>query len=60
MKKDIHKAGRPPIQRPKEFYVNLLMQYETMTLSQMSKIYKVTRSTISRWLRQAREVVKDE
>lgn len=51
---DIHKGGRPPIQRPEGFYENLLREYETMTIRQMAESHKVTRTTISRWLRIAR------
>ena len=51
---DIHKGGRPPIQRPAGFYEGLLREYETMTIQQMADSHKVTRTTISRWLRVAR------
>lgn len=50
----IHKGGRPPIQRPDGFYEALLREYETMTIQQMAEAHKVTRTTISRWLRVAR------
>lgn len=52
--KDIHKGGRPPIQRPDGFYESLLREYETMTIGQMAEVHKVTRTTISRWLKVAR------
>lgn len=55
MAKDIHKGGRPPIQRPEGFYENLLREYEVMTIGQMADCHKVTRTTISRWLRIARQ-----
>lgn len=52
--KDIHKGGRPPVQRPEGFYESILREYETMTIGQMAEIHKVTRTTISRWLKIAR------
>lgn len=51
---DIHKGGRPPIKRPDGFYEALLREYETMTIGQMATIHKVSRTTISNWLRVAR------
>lgn len=52
---DIHKGGRPPIQRPEGFYPSLLAEYERMTIAQMAESHKVSKATISRWLRIARE-----
>lgn len=52
--RDIHKGGRPKIQRPEGFYESLLREYETMTTSQMAAFHGVTRQTISRWLKAAR------
>ena len=52
--RDIHKGGRPPVQRPEGFYANLLKEYETMTIRQMAAYHNVTRATISRWLKVAR------
>lgn len=52
--KDIHKGGRPKLVRPKGFHESLLREYETMTVGQMAASHKVTRQTISRWLRTAR------
>lgn len=52
--KDIHKGGRPPVQRPEEFYAKILEEYEVMTIGQMCEYHNVSRSTISRWLRRAR------
>lgn len=54
-KKDIHRGGRPKTIRPKGFYELLLREYETMTIGQMAQTHKVTRQTISRWLKTARE-----
>lgn len=56
---DIHKGGRPPIVRPEAFYAALLAQYEHMTIGQMAQVHQVSRSTISRWLRIAREEAKN-
>lgn len=58
--KKIHKAGRPPIVRPQQFYTKLLREYEVLTVSQMAKIYGVTRGTIHRWLRIAKVGEFDE
>ncbi len=52
---NIHKGGRPPVIRPDGFYEGLLREYETMTIKQMADSHKVTRTTISRWLRIARQ-----
>lgn len=52
---DIHKGGRPRIQRPKNFYTNLLREYEEMTTRQMAAAHGVTRGTIQRWLKIARQ-----
>lgn len=41
--------------RPDGFYEGLLREYETMTIKQMADSHKVTRTTISRWLRIARQ-----
>lgn len=54
-KKDIHKGGRPPVKRPEGFYETILKEYETMTTGQMATFHGVTRTTISRWLKIARE-----
>lgn len=51
---DIHKGGRPPKVRPDGFYDMLLREYDTMTIGQMADFHKVTRTTISRWLKVAR------
>lgn len=52
--KDIHKGGRPPIQRPDGFYETILNEYESMTIAEMAEFHNVTRTTISRWLKIAR------
>lgn len=52
--RDIHKGGRPPVKRPEGFYESLLREYEVMTIGQMAESHKVTRTTISRWLKVAR------
>lgn len=52
--KDIHKGGRPPVMRPEGFYESLLREYETMTIKQMAGVHRVSRTTISNWLRTAR------
>lgn len=52
--KDIHRGGRPKIVRPRGFYESLLREYEIMTIAQMAESHKVTRQTISRWLKIAR------
>lgn len=56
---DIHKGGRPPIKRPDGFYETLLKEYEVMTIGQMADSHKVTKATISRWLRTARGGILD-
>jgi transcriptional regulator with XRE-family HTH domain len=53
--KNIHKGGRPKTVRPSGFYQALLREYENMTLRQMAEFHKVSRMTISRWLKVARE-----
>lgn len=53
--KDIHVGGRPPIVRPEGFYEALLVEYETMSTVQMAKARGVSRPTISKWLKIARE-----
>lgn len=55
--KDIHKGGRPPIQRSKIFYMKLLDRYETQTTRQLAEVYGVSAQTISNWLKKAREEV---
>lgn len=57
--RDIHKGGRPPMERPIVFYTGLLAEYETQTTAQMAKSHGVSRATISRWLKIAREVIAD-
>jgi hypothetical protein len=52
--KDIHRGGRPKLIRPHGFYESLLREYEIMTIAQMAESHKVTRQTISRWLKIAR------
>lgn len=52
--KNIHKGGRPPLNRPATFYNALLTEYEEMTIGQMAAIHNVSRTTISRWLKYAR------
>lgn len=54
IKRDIHKGGRPPLNRPADFYQTILQEYETMTIGQMATFHGVTRTTISRWLKIAR------
>lgn len=55
--RDIHKGGRPPIERPEGFYRGLLLEYETMTIGQMAAAHCVSRTTINNWLRRARQEV---
>lgn len=55
MDKDIHKGGRPRVQRPANFYTNLLAEYDELTTRQMAAAHGVTRGTIQRWLKIARE-----
>lgn len=57
--RNIHKGGRPPIERSKTFYIKLLDRYETNTTRQLAEIYEVSASTICNWLKKAREVVGD-
>ena len=57
MKRDIHAGGRPKINRPDSFYQEILSEYETMTINQMASAHSVSRSTIARWLRIARNLV---
>lgn len=52
---DIHKGGRPKRVIPP----NILQEYETMTTRQLGLQYGVARSTISRWLKVARQEVND-
>lgn len=59
MIKDIHKGGRPPVQRPEGFYRKILEEYDVMTIGQMCEYHNVSRSTISRWLRTARGSVDE-
>lgn len=58
--KNIHRAGRPPVQRDKTFYIKLLDRYETNTTRQLAEIYDVSAPTICNWLKKAREVVGNE
>lgn len=53
--RDIHKGGRPPVQRPAGFYPAILAEYNTMTIGQMAAMHRVSRTTINNWLRKARE-----
>ena len=53
--KDIHKGGRPP--KPQAFYASILQQYDTMTIGQIATCHGVSKTTVSRWLRIAREGV---
>ena len=55
--RDIHRGGRPPIQRSENFYIKLLDRYETKTTRQLAEIYDVSAPTICNWLKKAREVV---
>lgn len=55
--RNIHKGGRPPIERSKTFYIKLLDRYETNTTRQLAEIYEVSAPTICNWLKKAREVV---
>ncbi len=55
--RDIHRGGRPPIQRSESFYIKLLDRYETKTTRQLAEIYDVSAPTICNWLKRAREVV---
>jgi hypothetical protein len=57
--RDIHKGGRPPIERSSTFYLQLLHRYETHTTRQLAEIYDVSAPTICNWLKKAREVVID-
>ena len=60
MKKNIHRGGRPPIQREPEFYIKLLDRYETHSIRQLADIYDVSHQTIWNWLQKARkEASKD-
>ena len=59
-KRDIHKGGRPPIQRSTAFYLKLLDRYETNTTRQLAEIYDVSAPTICNWLKKAREVTDNE
>lgn len=58
--RNIHKGGRPPIQRSRAFYLKLLDRYETNTTRQLAEIYEVSAPTICNWLKKAREVVGNE
>lgn len=54
--KDVHKGGRPPINRPAEFYKAILAEYNNqLTIRQIADVHKVSRATVNRWLRKARE-----
>ena len=55
--RDIHKGGRPPIERSRTFYIKLLDRYETNTTRKLAEIYDVSAPTICNWLKKAREVV---
>ena len=55
--RNIHRGGRPPIQRSEEFYIKLLDRYETHTTRQLAEIYDVSAPTICNWLKRAREVI---
>lgn len=57
--KDIHRGGRPPIQRSAGFYLKLLDRYETNTTRQLAEIYDVSAPTICNWLKKAREVTNN-
>lgn len=57
--KDVHKGGRPPVNLPAEFYRAILAEYDNqLTIGQIADTHKVSRSTVNRWLRRAREDVK--
>lgn len=56
--KDIHKGGRPP-KYDDAFYKSIVQQYETNTIGQIAEHHKVTKTTISRWLKRGREMAND-
>ena len=49
------KAGRP-IVYDDTFYLMILQEFETLSLTELSKLHKVSRSTIVRWVRKGKEV----
>lgn len=55
MKKDIHRGGRPAIQRGDTFYMTLLDRYQTHSTRQLAEVYGVSAATICNWLKKARE-----
>lgn len=55
--KDVHKGGRPSINLPAEFYKAILAEYDNqLTIRQIADAHKVSRSTVNRWLRKARNM----
>lgn len=57
--RNVHQAGRPPIQRPKSFYVSLLQEYERHSIRQLAGLYGVCPQTISNWLKKAKREVNE-
>lgn len=57
--RDIHRAGRKPLNRPREFYETLEEQYRTMTTRELAALYKVSSSTISVWLKKGRDILNN-
>lgn len=57
MKNDIHRPGRRPLNRPREFYETLQEQYKTMTTREMAALYHVSSSTISVWMKHGRDIL---
>lgn len=54
-----HAGGRPSLQKSKDtaYFKNLLREYDTKTLQELADEYSVSKTTICKHIRIAREVV---
>lgn len=54
--RNVHTAGRKPLPIPND----LKEMYELMTQAQLSQHYKVSRTTINKWLRNSNIYIKQK
>lgn len=59
----VHAGGRPPLYKQKQmteaaFFTDLLDRYKYSTQTELAEYYRVSRQTICKYLKQAKEMSK--